>query len=77
MTIDQDQPGVPMCQLYGPVHLLRMFTKMGHMLTLAKVDKKSLDLMLVHIHDFLTYMVDNMDQLFQTEVCSSALFNVA
>ena len=69
MTIDQDQPGVPMCQLYGSVHLLRMFTKMGHMLTLAKVDKKSLDLMLVHINDFLTYMVDNMDQLFQTEVC--------
>jgi len=63
----KDQPGVPMCQIYGPLHLLRLFTKVGAMLTVAELDRKSLELLLIHLHDFLAYMKKHKQQLFQIE----------
>lgn len=63
----KDQPGVPMCQIYGTLHLLRLFTKVGAMLTVAELDRKSLELLIIHLHDFLAYVKKHKQHLFQIE----------
>uniref|UniRef100_A0A4X2KAD5 Mortality factor 4-like protein 1 n=1 Tax=Vombatus ursinus TaxID=29139 RepID=A0A4X2KAD5_VOMUR len=49
-------PGVPMSQLYGAPHLLRLFVRIGAMLAYAAFDDKSLALLFSSLHDFLHYL---------------------
>uniref|UniRef100_A0A2K6SU84 Mortality factor 4-like protein 2 n=1 Tax=Saimiri boliviensis boliviensis TaxID=39432 RepID=A0A2K6SU84_SAIBB len=49
-------PVVPMSQVYGAPHLLRLFVRIGAMLAYTPLDEKSLALLLGYMHDFLKYL---------------------
>uniref|UniRef100_A0A8C5I3F7 Mortality factor 4-like protein 1 n=1 Tax=Gouania willdenowi TaxID=441366 RepID=A0A8C5I3F7_GOUWI len=48
-----EHPDVPMSQVYGAPHLLRLFVRIGAMLAYTPLDEKSLALLLSYLQDFL------------------------
>uniref|UniRef100_A0A182QZI4 Chromo domain-containing protein n=1 Tax=Anopheles farauti TaxID=69004 RepID=A0A182QZI4_9DIPT len=65
--IIQGNPGVPMAKIYGSVHLLRLFVKLGPMLAFTSLDEKSIQTSLGHVQDFLKYLVKNSSTLFNMQ----------
>lgn len=63
----QAHPGVPMAKIYGSVHLLRLFVKLGPMLAFTSLDEKSIQSSLGHVQDFLKYLVKNSSTLFNMQ----------
>ncbi|XP_053611904.1 mortality factor 4-like protein 1 [Plodia interpunctella] len=63
----QEYPDTPMAQIYGSIHLLRLFSKMGPMLAYTALDEKLLQHVLTHIQDFMKYMVTNRSTLFNLQ----------
>uniref|UniRef100_M4ASY2 Mortality factor 4-like protein 1 n=1 Tax=Xiphophorus maculatus TaxID=8083 RepID=M4ASY2_XIPMA len=59
-----ERPDVPMSQMYGAPHLLRLFVRIGAMLAYTLLDEKSLALLLNYLQDFLKYLVKNSASLF-------------
>ncbi|XP_018108834.1 mortality factor 4-like protein 1 isoform X2 [Xenopus laevis] len=59
-----DHPDTPMSQVYGAPHLLRLFVRIGAMLSYTPLDEKSLALLLNYLHDFLKYLSKNFATLF-------------
>ncbi|XP_037079432.1 mortality factor 4-like protein 1 [Pollicipes pollicipes] len=62
----QSRKDVPLSDIYGPIHILRLLVKMGPMLTYTELDEKSIALLQLHIQDLLRYMVKNSERLFST-----------
>jgi len=60
-------PEVPLVDLYGPVHLLRLITKLGPMLTAADIDKDDLNVLVEHVTDFVEYISRHKETLFVVE----------
>lgn len=63
----EQHPDVPMSKLYGSFHLLRLFVKLGPMVAFTTLDEKSIQLLMVHLQDFLKYMVKNSSTLFSMQ----------
>uniref|UniRef100_A0A672JM44 Mortality factor 4-like protein 1 n=1 Tax=Salarias fasciatus TaxID=181472 RepID=A0A672JM44_SALFA len=59
-----ERPDVPVSQVYGAPHLLRLFVRIGAMLAYTPLDEKSLALLLSYLQDFLKYLVKNSSTLF-------------
>ncbi|XP_043830624.1 mortality factor 4-like protein 1 [Dromiciops gliroides] len=57
-------PGVPMSQIYGAPHLLRLFVKIGDVLSCTFFDSHSTNLLLKYLHDFVNYLEKNSAALF-------------
>lgn len=60
----QQYSDTPLSKLYGSFHLLRLFVKLGSMLGYSALDEKSMQMLLVHLHDFLKFMVKNSATFF-------------
>lgn len=60
----RQEPGLVPCKVYGVVHLLRLFTKLGEMLIYTPLSEKSISLLLFYVHDMLLYMKRNASLLF-------------
>lgn len=56
--------GKPMSEIYGPEHLLRLFVKMGSMLSQANIDDQSLHFIVSIIQEFLEWMTKGAEEMF-------------
>nr|XP_023017245.1 mortality factor 4-like protein 1 [Leptinotarsa decemlineata] len=63
----QSHPDKPMSEIYGSIHLLRLFVKLGAMLAYTPMDERSIQLLQVNFQDFLKYLVKNSTQLFNLQ----------
>ncbi|XP_032593164.1 nuA4 complex subunit EAF3 homolog [Drosophila grimshawi] len=57
--IMQKHPDTPLSDLYGSFHLLRLFVRLGSMLSYSALDQPAMQTLLVHLHDFLKFLVKN------------------
>ncbi|XP_043830623.1 mortality factor 4-like protein 1 [Dromiciops gliroides] len=57
-------PDVPVSQIYGAPHLLRLFVKAEEMLREIHFEEQTLALLLQHLHSFLDYLANNFAALF-------------
>ncbi|KAF2364026.1 MRG domain, partial [Trinorchestia longiramus] len=64
----REHPDVPMMSdVYGFIHLVRLFVKMGEMLAYTQLDEKSIVMLNFHLHDFLRYLVKNMSNYYSVQ----------
>lgn len=55
-VIKESPEDTPMSSIYGCIHLVRLFVRLGQMLVYSDLDEKDITVLLSHIHDFLKYM---------------------
>lgn len=58
-------PDKRMSEIYGSFHLLRLFVKLGSVLTFTTLNRESIDVLIGHLQDFLKYLAKNISTLFQ------------
>ena len=63
----KEHPGRPLSEIYGAEHLLRLFVKMGSMMSYANLDDKSMHFIVTKIQDFLEWMTKGADDVFSSE----------
>lgn len=55
----QDYPGTPPSKMYGTIHLLRLLTKLGTMLSFTSLGEKPMQTLQYYVQDFMKYLVNN------------------
>ena len=63
----KNYPNKTMSEVYGSEHLLRLFVKMGGMLSYGNLDDKSMHFIVSQIQDFLEWMTKGSDEKFSCE----------
>ncbi len=63
----KEYPGKSISEIYGPEHLLRLFVKMGPMLSFGNLDNRSMHFIVTKIQDFLEWMTKGADDMFTSE----------
>lgn len=64
--------GRKMTELYGSVHLLRLFTKFGHFLAFTALNKETIQCLLMHFNEFLKWFSRNASNYFSSSDYSVA-----
>jgi len=62
-----NHPGKSMSTLYGPIHLLRLMTKLGPMLNATDMQNSALKLLVSEVTKFLQYISKHRGTLFQVQ----------
>lgn len=57
-------PDKPMSQIYGAFHLLRLFVKLGPVLSFTTLDKTNIRVLIGHLGDFLKFLEAKAEELF-------------
>lgn len=63
----QNHSDKQMSEIYGAIHLLRLFVKLGPMLAYTPLDERSIQLLLQNVQDFFKYLIKNSAQLFSLQ----------
>jgi len=65
--LKERSPGTPMCDIYGAEHLLRLFVKLGCVLPYSFLDEPCMEFVVIHVHDFLDFLMKNCEDMFAEE----------
>lgn len=57
-------PDKEMANVYGAMHLLRLFVKLGTIISYTSMDEKSINYLMLHVVEFLRYLQKNATTLF-------------
>lgn len=60
----ETNPNKPMVKIYGAIHLLRLFVRLGQMLTCTTIDEKQMHLVLFIVQDLLKFLVKHSTSYF-------------
>lgn len=60
----QKHPDKPMSQIYGSFHLLRLFVKLGSVLSFTSLDKNNIRVLIGHLGEFLKFLETEQKELF-------------
>ena len=66
-VLKERQQGSSMSQLYSPVHLLRLLTRLGPMLSSVDINDDDLNKLLSDINHLVNYMEEKKDEIFLLE----------
>lgn len=67
LDVRREHPDVPMSELYGAEHLLRLFISLPGLVAQTNMDHQSVNVLREHLEVFLKYMARNKDELFQKD----------
>lgn len=65
--LKKEHSDTPMANLYGSFHLLRLFVRLGSVLSYTALDEKSINTLMHHVQDFLKYLVKNIGVYFNMQ----------
>lgn len=63
----KEHPDTPMANLYGSFHLLRLFVRLGSVLSYTALDEKCINTLMHHINDFLKFLVKDINMYFNMQ----------